>query len=143
MTQAQGRTYHVTSAFIPPEFFFLPLLSLNLSRPHLCELPSIDLDEHRQLLKVGWVALVVLVQLHNFLIGTLVLVLAEIRIFFNLFFSSSSKCVEHAFFTGLFSFSLSLFFFFSLFLSFILTLSFPLFISLFVSHTIPSFPFSG
>lgn len=79
MTRAQGRTYHVTSAFIPPP---TPPLSLNLSRPHLRELSSIDLDEHRQLLKVGWVARVVLVQLHNFLIGTLVLVLAEISGFF-------------------------------------------------------------
>lgn len=39
-------------------------------------------DEHRQLLKAGRAARVVPGQLHNFLIGTLVLVLAEITIFF-------------------------------------------------------------
>lgn len=80
MTRTQGRTYHVTSAFIPAEFFSPPppALSLNLSRPHLHGPPSVDSHEHRQLLKVGRVARVVLVQLHNFLIGTLVLVLAEI-----------------------------------------------------------------
>lgn len=113
-------------------FFFGPHLSLNLRQPHLHELPSADLDEHRQLLKVGWVFLIVLVQLHNFLIGTLVLVLAEISIFFlsrNLFFSSSSKCVEHALFTRLFA--LSLFFFI------LLALSFPLSFSVRLSHPSP------
>lgn len=72
--------------------FFSPPLSLNLSRPHLRQLPSIDLDEHRQRLKVGWVACVVLVQLLNFLIGTLVLVLAEI----SGFFFSPSTCSSQA-----------------------------------------------
>lgn len=123
----------------PSRVFFSPppALSLNLSRPHLHGPPSVDSHEHRQLLKFGRVARVVLVQLHNFLIGTLVLVLAEISIFFffffnlNLFFSSSSKCVERAFFTRPFFLSLS---FFS---------SHPLFPSLSVSLTIPSFPFSG
>ena len=75
----------------PTRVVFFPPLSLNRSRPHLRELPSIDLDEHRQLLKVVWVALIVLVQLHNFLIGTLVLFLAEISIFFLSLSTSSSQ----------------------------------------------------
>lgn len=80
-----------------------------LNRAYLPRLPCTDSDEHRQLLKVGRAALIVLVQLHNFLIGTLVLVLAEISFFaLNLFFSSSSKCVERAVFTRLFALSLSL-----------------------------------
>ena len=126
-------------------FFSPPALSLNLSRPHLHGPPSIDSLEHRQLLKVGRVARVVLVQLHNFLIGTLVLVLAEISIFFFFFFFHPQPvllkllqmCRACNFHKAVFSLSLSL----SLSLSFFS--SHPLFPSLSVSLTIPSFPFSG
>lgn len=79
-----------------------PLFILNLSRPHLRRLPPLDVDVHGQLLKVGWVTCIVLVQFHNFLIGTLVLGLAEISIFSPLYLLFSEN-VEYAFFTRMFS----------------------------------------
>lgn len=85
-----------------------PPFILNLSRPHLRKLPPLDVDVHGQLLKVGWVTCIVLVQFHNFLIGTLVLGLAEISIFppLYLLFSSFRENVGYAFFTRMFSLSL-------------------------------------
>lgn len=126
MTQAQGWTHHFTSAFNPP--MPSPPFILNLSRPHLRKLPPLDVDVHGQLLKVGWVTCIVLVRFHNFLIGTLVLGLAEISIFSPLYLLISSFCenVESAFFTRMFS------------LSFV-TLIFPPFPSMFSPHSFLSF----
>lgn len=138
MTRAQGRTYHVTSAFIPPEFFFPPLESQ--PKPTPPSPAALYRFRWTQTAFEGWLGCLRRVsstsQLPNWHLG-FGPCWDQWFFFFslNLFFSSSSKCVERAFFTTLFALSLYLFFSPSL--------SFSLFLSLSVSLTIPSFPFSG